>query len=143
MIVLTMAITFYSSAIGVSEKSRLYKAYYDDSKNQTQLNISTYNEFMHYDSLLTINYELLINNLDSVYNQNKSSAPIFSTNIREYKTKLINNHKLWLNVRKSNAETVAFLSEGGTIYPTIYSSQKTQDTKARIALYKSLLTDNK
>ena len=139
VIIFTITIIFYKSAVGISEKFKSYNLYYSDSGNQTQLNISTYNEFIHYDSLLTISYKLLINDLDSIYNKNKSSAPIFSASIKEYKNKLINSHKLWLNVRKSNAETAAFLSEGGTIYPTIYSSQKIQDTKVRIAFYKSLL----
>jgi len=143
VIIFSLSIYLYNSATAYYDDSMAYKSFYDNTGNQTQLNISSYNEFMYYDSIMNVKYKFLIKDLDSVYNENRNTDTIFSNSIKQYKNTIIGNHKLWITVRKSNAEAVAFLSEGGTIYHTIYLNQKTQDTKARIEFYEFLRYGNK
>lgn len=82
---------------------------------QIQMNQMAAKEAAYYDSLLNVQYKIVMGNFGGA----------FKEQIRE-------SQRTWLKMRDQNKEIKSKLYEGGSIAPFLYHKQVTEDTKNRI-----------
>ena len=89
-------------------------------------------EYEYYDSILTIRYSSLINQIDQeLEDQSKYPDPIDFKRTSTYKESIVASQKKWLIMREANEEIVRNYT-GGTGAPAEINHQLIVDTKDRI-----------
>lgn len=87
--------------------------------NQTEMNQCSYEEYLYCDSIMKLEYNILLN---------KFSEP----DQKDIRESIINSQKAWEKSLNANAQYISELYHGGTIRPMAVNTAKISDIKVRI-----------
>lgn len=109
---------------------------------QLEMNISSLNEFEHYDSILQNRIDRLTKILDRnllIESQYTDSVEYIET--KNFKEAIILSQESWVELRNMNSQVIELKYRGGSMKNMARNLQMTADTKDRIEFIEKLIYD--